>query len=80
MWKYAQADFERANELLSDVAVDDLENNIDLAWSKWIHGCNERVHPCQKHVNQTQYPMAFRRPEKSDTKTGLQACEEIRKS
>ena len=36
MWKYAQADFERANELLSDIGVDDMENNINLAWSKWI--------------------------------------------
>ena len=36
VWKYAQADFERANELLSDIVVYDLENNIDLAWSSWI--------------------------------------------
>ena len=36
VWKYAQADFVRANDLLSDIDVADLENDIDLAWSNWV--------------------------------------------
>ena len=37
VWKYAQADFDRANELLSneDADVCSEENDIELAWSKW---------------------------------------------
>ena len=36
IWKYALADFVRANELLSDICVDEyLDNSMDQAWSKW---------------------------------------------
>ena len=44
VWKYAQADFERANELLSDIGADDMENNIIVQMDYKIHGCNEGVH------------------------------------
>ena len=36
IWKYAQADFERANEILSYANVDEyIDNSMDQAWSKW---------------------------------------------
>ena len=49
VWKYAQANFDRANELLSneDVDVCAEEDDIELAWSKWeyfLDGCNASMH------------------------------------
>ena len=42
VWKYAQADFEQANELLSDIAVDDMEKHqfgmVQMDYQ--IHGCS----------------------------------------
>ena len=36
IWKYALADFVKANELLSDMCIDEyLDNSMDQAWSKW---------------------------------------------
>ena len=36
IWRYALADFERANEMLSDMYVDEYLNEcMDQAWSKW---------------------------------------------
>ena len=36
IWKYALVDFERVNEMLSDMNVDEyLDGSMDQAWSKW---------------------------------------------
>ena len=47
IWKYAQADFERANEILSYTNVDEyLDNSMDQAWSKWEQNFMSVMHQC----------------------------------
>ena len=61
VWKYAQADFDEANELLNISNTDVCpEDDIEQAWSKWekYFVCNASMHSQSDCESQQKSPLA----------------------